>query len=200
MLLDLSIRNFTIAETLSLEFADGMTALTGETGAGKSLLVDALGLVMGDRADAGTVRHGAERAEISAIFDLSQREDVAAWLADQDLTDDTSDECHLRRVISAKGRSRAFINGHNVALATLKALGEQLVDIHGQHEHQSLLRPAAQRQLLDRFGGHASLLSAVGDAYDAWYRLDQTVRTLTESNAQRNERLDLLRFQVQELT
>ena len=199
MLLDLSIRNFTIAEALSLEFANGMTVLTGETGAGKSLLVDALGLVMGDRADASTVRHGAERAEISATFDLGARPDVHDWLADQDLRDDDAPECHLRRVINATGRSRAFINGHNVALATLRALGERLVDIHGQHEHQSLLRPAAQRQLLDRFGGHRALLDSVATAYDTWYRLDQTVRTLTDTNAQRNERLDLLRFQVQEL-
>lgn len=199
MLVDLNIRNFTIAEDVSLEFETGMTALTGETGAGKSLLVDALGLVMGDRADASTVRHGAERAEISATFDLTDRDDVATWLDNQDLLD-APDECHLRRVINATGRSRAYINGHNVALATLKQLGERLVDIHGQHEHQSLLRPAAQRQLLDRFGGHEKSLAAVAGAYDTWYRLDQTVRTLTETNAQRNERLDLLRFQVQELT
>ncbi|MEM6640386.1 MAG: DNA repair protein RecN [Pseudomonadota bacterium] len=199
MLLDLNILNVTIAEELGLEFGAGMTVLTGETGAGKSLTVDALGLVLGDRAASGTVRHGCDRAEISATFDLSKRPDVVAWLREQDLDDDAGVECHLRRVISAKGRSKAFINGRNVALATLKVLGEQLVDIHGQHEHQSLLRARAQRALLDRFGGHAKKLDHVTAAYDSWYRLDQTVRTLTESNAQRNERLDLLRFQVQEL-
>jgi DNA repair protein RecN (Recombination protein N) len=198
MLLDLNIRNFTIAEDVSLEFGAGMTVLTGETGAGKSLLVDALGLVLGDRADAGSVRSGCDRAEISASFDLSARPNVLDWLREQDLHDEQA-ECHLRRIINVGGRSRAFINGQSVALATLKALGGRLIDIHGQHEHQSLTRPRAQRLLLDYYAGHAKALADVHDAYDNWYRLDQTVRTLTETNAQRNERLDLLRFQVQEL-
>lgn len=198
MLVDLNIRNFTIAEDVSLEFAPGMTVLTGETGAGKSLLVDALGLVLGDRADASTVRSGASRAEISASFDITDRPGVLTWLKEQDLHEDDA-ECHLRRVINATGRSKAFINGQSVALATLKTLGAQLMDIHGQHEHQSLTRPSAQRQLLDHYGGHGKALEAVRNAHDAWYRLDQTVRTLTEANAQRDERLDLLRFQVQEL-
>ncbi|MFK8016800.1 MAG: DNA repair protein RecN [Gammaproteobacteria bacterium] len=198
MLLDLNIQNFTIAEDLSLEFKAGMTVLTGETGAGKSLLVDALGLVLGDRADASTVRNGCDRAQISAMFDLSTRDDVQNWLAEQDLNDAQS-ECHLRRIIQATGRSKAFINGQSVALATLKNLGSRLMDIHGQHEHQSLTRPRAQRVLLDRYAGLDKPLSAVHEAYDAWYRLDQTYRTLSDANAQRNERLDLLRFQVQEL-
>lgn len=199
MLVDLNIRNFTIAEDIALEFGGGMTVLTGETGAGKSLLVDALGLVLGDRADAATVRHGCERADISASFDLAQRPHVLGWLQEQDLNGDQT-ECHLRRVIMATGRSKAFINGQSVALATLKGLGERLMDIHGQHEHQTLTRPLAQRQLLDRYAGHDKALSDVQTAYDGWYRLDQTMRTLSDAHAQRNERLDLLRFQVQELT
>ena len=143
MLLNLHIRDFAIVDNLEIDFSPGMSALTGETGAGKSILLDALGLLLGDRADATSVRHGQERAEISAGFDISHCQPASNWLRDHDM--DNSEDCQLRRVISREGRSRAYINGSSVPVASLRELGEHLVDIHGQHEHQSLLRRNLQR-------------------------------------------------------
>ena len=148
MLRSLSIRDFVIVDRLELEFESGFTVLTGETGAGKSILIDALALVLGERADAVVVRQGAERAEISAEFGLDASPGLARWLDEHELAGD-EDACLLRRVIDASGRSRGFINGRPATLAQLREAGEFLVDIHGQHEHQSLLRAPAQRELLD---------------------------------------------------
>ncbi|HZO00386.1 MAG TPA: AAA family ATPase, partial [Burkholderiales bacterium] len=147
MLRALEVRDFVIVEKTSLELGKGFTALTGETGAGKSILVDAIELLVGGRGDASLVKEGAERAELSAEFDFDDRI-FAAWLEDGGLAGDPG-VVLLRRTIDRSGRSRCFINGHAATLAQLKAAGEYLVDIHGQHEHQSLLRPAAQRALLD---------------------------------------------------
>jgi DNA repair protein RecN (Recombination protein N) len=167
MLRSLTIRDFVIVDRLELEFAPGYTVLTGETGAGKSILVDALALVLGARAEAIVVRGGAERAEVSAEFDLAGRADIARWLKESDLAGD--DEIFLvRRVIDASGRSRGFINGHAATAAQLREAGEFLVDIHGQHEHQSLLRPAAQRELLDGYGGLADAARKVATLHRAW--------------------------------
>ncbi|MGH8280796.1 MAG: AAA family ATPase, partial [Gammaproteobacteria bacterium] len=152
MLTHIAIRDFAIIDVLELNLTQGMSVLTGETGAGKSILVDALGLVLGDRADADVIRHGAERAEISAEFDLRSLPRIKRWLQEQDLGADG--ECILRRIIGRDGRSRGQINGRSAPLQLLKELGEQLVDIHGQHEHQSLLRPAVQLALLDSFASH----------------------------------------------
>ena len=143
MLRRLQIRNFAIVDQVTIEFSSGMTVLTGETGAGKSILVDALGLVLGERGGSGLTRPGADRAEFSAEFDLRDLEIARAWLVDQAL--DVDDECILRRVIGSDGRSRAFVNGNAVTLQSLKSLGELLVDIHGQHFHQSLVRRSVQR-------------------------------------------------------
>jgi DNA repair protein RecN (Recombination protein N) len=171
--------------------------LTGETGAGKSILVDALGLVLGDRADAAAVRHGAERAEITATFDLAGLPEVAAWLTEQAL--DADGECVLRRVIGAEGRSRAWINGAPTTLQTLRELGERLVDIHGQHEHQSLARPAAQRAILDARLPDATLARAVTEAWQAWrLAVDERAR-LEGAGRDREQRLDLLRYQLRDL-
>jgi DNA repair protein RecN (Recombination protein N) len=156
MLLNLHIRDFAIVDNLEIDFSPGMSALTGETGAGKSILLDALGLLLGDRADAASVRHGQERAEISAGFDVSHCPPASDWLRDHDM--DNREDCQLRRVISREGRSRAYINGSSVPVASLRELGEHLVDIHGQHEHQSLLRRDLQRSLLDNHGKHGKLL------------------------------------------
>src|SRR5690606_36006556 len=155
------------------------------------------GLALGDRADPATVRHGAERAEITATFDLGGLPDVAAWLAEQAL--DADGECVLRRVIGAEGRSRAWINGAPATLQTLRELGELLVDIHGQHEHQSLARPAAQRALLDARLPDPTLAQAVAEAWQAW-RAAVDERARLEADARdREQRLDLLRYQLREL-
>ncbi|MGD9095774.1 MAG: AAA family ATPase, partial [Chromatiales bacterium] len=156
MLTGISIRNLVTVESLQLDLHAGMSVLTGETGAGKSILIDALGLVLGDKSDNSLIRHGKEKAEITAEFDLAQLPGIRNWLESNDLDD--AGECLLRRTISTKGRSRAYINGTPVTLATLEALGNQLVDIHGQHAHQSLMHRAHQRELLDAFAGNSELV------------------------------------------
>jgi len=181
MLRALSIRDFVIVDRLELEFSPGFTALTGETGAGKSILVDALAMVLGERADAIVVRGGAERAEIAAEFGMDDRPDITRWLNENDLAGDDS-ALLMRRVVEASGRSRGFINGHAATLAQLRQLGERLVDIHGQHEHQSLGRTAAQRELLDGFGGLADAAARVAHLYGAWQQR-RASRTAFESNA-----------------
>ena len=198
MLIQLRIRDFAIVEALELELATGMTAVTGETGAGKSILVDAIGLLLGDRADSGVIRHGAERADLSAAFDLEQLPAARAWLAERDL--DRDRECHLRRVVVAgNGRSRNYINGVPQPAQALRELGELLVDIHGQHEHQSLLRRDAQRQLLDDYAGHQALAATVAEQHRSWSRLRQELRQLQQISSERDARLDILRHHLREL-
>ncbi len=197
MLSTVSVRNFAIIDEVSLELGPGLTVLTGETGAGKSILVDALGLALGDRADASAVRHGAERAEITASFDLATLPEVAAWLTEQAL--DADGECVLRRVVGAEGRSRAWINGAQTTLQTLRELGERLVDIHGQHEHQSLTRPGVQRELLDARLPEPAPARAVAEAWQAWRVALDERRRLEGAGRDREQRLDLLRYQHREL-
>ena len=198
MLTHILIRDFAIIDTLELELKAGMTVLTGETGAGKSILVDALGLVLGDRADTDVIRHDADKAEISAEFDLKDVKDAAAWLEDNDLAEGGT--CILRRIVGRDGRSRAQINGRSVPLQSLKELGEQLVDIHGQHEHQSLLRPAAQMALLDTYGDHAALLANVAKLHGDWKKAHDRLTALRTAAGDRDARLSLLRHQVAELS
>lgn len=198
MLTQIHLQDFAIVDSLELELFPGMTALTGETGAGKSILVDALGLVLGDRAESTWVRQGADRAEISASFDVSDLPAARAWLAEQDL-DLQDGECQLRRVIHREGRSRAYINGSAVPLQSLRALGDQLVDIHGQHEHQSLTRRDVQRQLLDDYGDYPERLEEVTRSFRTWQRLDRELNGLRSAEQDRDSRLEFLRFQVQEL-
>ena len=181
MLRSLSIRDFVIVDRLELEFESGFTVLTGETGAGKSILIDALALVLGERADAVVVRQGAERAEISAEFGLDGSPALSRWLDEHELGGD-EDMCLLRRVIDASGRSRGFVNGRAATLAQLREAGEHLVDIHGQHEHQSLLRAPAQRELLDAYGAVDDLALGVSRLYREWQRCREQ-RTAFESNA-----------------
>jgi len=197
VLAHIHVHNFTIADEVDVEFPAGMTALTGETGAGKSILVDALGLVLGDRADSGVIRHGCGRAEISAGFDISGLPAVTAWLENNTL--DADGECQLRRTISREGRSRGFINGQPVPMQSMRQLGEQLVDIHGQHEHQSLLKGAMQRQLLDSFGGHEQDLSRIAALFDDWKKVKKELEAATCIAENRDAQLDLLRYQSQEL-
>ena len=198
MLRHLSIRNFAIVESLDLEFEAGFTALTGETGAGKSILIDALALALGERADAGQVRPGAERAEVAAEFSLEPGSALNQWLAEQALEGD-AERVLLRRVVDNNGRSRGFINGHAATLAQLREAGEQLVDIHGQNAHQSLLRAEAQRRLLDEHAGLGGQTAAVGQAYREWQRLAR-VRAEHETHAAaRNTEREQLAWQVEEL-
>ena len=197
MLTRLQVRNFAIIDEIDVEFGAGMTVLTGETGAGKSILVDALGLVLGERGGTGLVRLGAERAEFSAEFDITAQPEAKGWLETQALDADT--DCLLRRVIGADGRSRAFINGNAVPLQSLKELGEKLLDIHGQHFHQSLGRRSVQRDLLDHFGGLEALRLTTAAAFAEWLSLDSRLEQLEEAEANRSARLDLLTFQTREL-
>jgi len=197
MLTHIHVRNLAIIDEIEVELSPGMTTLTGETGAGKSILVDALGLVLGDRADNGVIRHGSERAEISAEFQIQNQPVIHNWLADQDLDDDGV--CQLRRIISRAGRSRGYINGQAVPMQSLRELGEQLVDIHGQHEHQSLLRTAVQRQLLDDFGSHQPLLDNLASIHAEWKRVNDELHGLFGDDKERAAQIDLLRYQHQEL-
>lgn len=197
MLQHLFIRNLAVVAQVEVEPGAGLTVLTGETGAGKSILIDALSLALGERADSDAVRTGADRAEISASFEIAANTPAAAWLREHDL--DSDEVCVMRRVVTAEGRSRGYINGNPVAMQTLRALGDLLVDICGQQAHQSLGKPDTQRQLLDQHGGLQPLAAEVRAAYRAWQQLQQEFSELSASMADRAARLDLLSFQVQEL-
>lgn len=197
MLTSISIRNLVTIESLQLELDGGMNALTGETSAGKSILIDALGMVLGDKADTGLIRHGAEKAEISADFDISGLSAVSDWLEQNALEADG--ECLLRRIVSNKGRSRAFINGTPVTLANLSELGSRLVDIHGQHAHQSLVHRNHQRILLDAYAGNGKLVAQTAESWREWKSIGAELQALEQAQQERDSRLDLLRFQVDEL-
>ena len=197
MLRALEAANFVIIERASLEFGAGFSVLTGETGAGKSILVDAIELLVGGRGDASLVREGAERAELSAEFDLADRA-FSAWLEEAGLAGDPGTVL-LRRTIDRAGRSRCFINGHAATLAQLKSAGEHLIDIHGQHEHQSLLRSAAQRALIDSHAGAQELVAQVGDAYRSWQRLQALAEEAEKNFAQREAERSQIQDTVTEL-
>ncbi len=197
MLQQMNIKDLAIVSALEVELFPGMTVLTGETGAGKSILVDALGLVLGDRADIGMIRTDCDRAEITAIFDTGALPPVNEWLKQNTLDDDG--QCIIRRVLLRNGGSRAFINGSPAPLKSLQELGERLVDIHGQHAHQSLLRRHHQRQLLDEFAGHTELCRQTAEHYQAWREAEQQLTTLRTSSKERSARTDLLRYQINEL-
>src|SRR5437762_3560085 len=167
MLRLLSIRHFVVFEALDLEFDRGFTVLTGETGAGKSILLDALDLLLGDRFELRQLRPGADRAELAAVFEVSAHPGVAEWLAEHDLAS-SDGPLLLRRTQDAQGKSRAWINGRPATLAQLKDAGEMLVDLHGQHAHQSLVTADAQRALVDAFGGFATLARATAAAWREW--------------------------------
>ncbi|MGH1509211.1 DNA repair protein RecN [Ralstonia solanacearum] len=190
MLRSLTIRDFVIVHALDLDLADGFTVFTGETGAGKSILIDALALTLGERADAAVVREGAPRADITAAFDTHPQ--VAAWLEAHELHGDDG-AILLRRTVDAAGRSKAFINGAAVTLAQLREVGEQLVDIHGQHAHQLLLKTDAQRRLLDAHAGLEDEVRAVGERYRAW----QAVVRLREAAEQQSREAQLERERVE---
>lgn len=197
MLTQLSIRDFAIVDRLDLEFFPGMTVLTGETGAGKSIIVDALGIVLGDRADSGVVRHGHPRAEIIANFDVSQCAAAKKWLKTHEL--DADGECLLRRTLPSEGASRAYINGRPVALQQLRELADELIDIHSQHQHHSLLRVDEQRQLLDSYADIVPQVQQLGVLYQQWRKIEDEILRLRNAQAERANRLDFLQFQLDEL-
>jgi len=197
MLLQLTVTNYAIAEKLELQFEQGMTALTGETGAGKSIVLDALSLTLGGRADAGAVRAGAKRADITAVFDVHRNAQARQWLEAHDL--DAEDECMLRRVIGRDGRSRSYINGLPCPLQDLRQLGELLMDIHSQHQHQSLLRRDNHRRLLDEFAGSESLAAEVNSAFREWKEIRDRLEDARGHKDEHDARLQLLRYQVEEL-
>ncbi|MDH4870970.1 DNA repair protein RecN [Pseudomonas sp. BN515] len=197
MLVHLSIHNYAIVEHLDLELEGGMSVITGETGAGKSIMLDALGLTLGDRADSGVVRPGADKADILASFDISDIPEARAWLAERDL--DNDGPCILRRVITAEGRSRAYINGSPCPQGDLKNLGELLIDIHSQHEHQSLLKADTHRRLLDEFAGASDLARQVQLAAQRWRQTRQELERLSRAGDEQRARHQLLSYQLDEL-
>lgn len=198
MLRRLTIRDFVIVDRLELEFEGGFGALTGETGAGKSILLDALGLALGGRADSAAVRAGRDKADIVAEFDLPSAGGLLAWLEDQELPVD-EEVVILRRVVDANGRSKAWINGTPVTQAQLRVAGDSLADIHGQHAHHALLRPDAQRALLDTHAGAGGIAIEVADAWREWQRIASLRRSAEQDSAASARERELLSWQLKEL-
>ncbi|OOF86632.1 DNA repair protein RecN [Rodentibacter ratti] len=200
MLTQLTINNFAIVRQLDIELAKGMSVITGETGAGKSIAIDALGLCLGQRVESAMVREGQERAEICASFHLESHNPAYHWLQEQELQDsENPSECILRRVINADGRSKAFINSTPVSAAQLKEIGQYLIHINGQHASQLLLKNDYQLQLVDNFAQHADLLNQMRDDYRAWKNLQTQVKTFQQKIAENESRKQLLQYQVEEL-
>ena len=197
MLRDLYIRDFVLVSETEIRFNDGLTALTGETGAGKSIIFDALGLAIGKRAESGFIRSGAEQAEISATFEQLTPE-ILDWIEDQALERDNTDELILRRVIRSDGRSRAYINGSPTTNQSLQELSALLIDIQGQHAFQRLLRRDEQLRLLDHYADNSRLLKQMGQQYQQWDQLIQQQQQLLQSENERQDRLTLIEFQLQE--
>lgn len=197
MLLNLSINDLAVVKTLDLDVNAGMSVLTGETGAGKSILLTALGLAMGDRADSGYIRPNSKRAEINLEFDLSDAPLAKTWLEENELDDDQ--HCLIRRVINHDGRSKAYINNRPVTLQTLQELSEKLVEIHGQHAHLTLLHSDEQRRLLDVFAGNQVLLEQVNTYFQQWQQNNRELQALKKASVDSIEREELLRYQLDEL-
>ncbi|MBL0140617.1 MAG: DNA repair protein RecN [Betaproteobacteria bacterium] len=199
MLRALALRDFVIVETLDLELATGFTALTGETGAGKSILVDALGLVLGARADPGVIRPGAERADLSAEFDVSGLEAARRWLEANDLEEEGGESCLLRRTIDRTGRSRGFVNGRPATATQLRELGDFLVDVHGQHEHQWLSQRDYQRRLLDVFGGAEAEARETARLHGEWRRAAQARAARERASESSAREREFLRDEIRDL-
>jgi DNA repair protein RecN (Recombination protein N) len=197
MLTQLHIRDFAIVRELQLEFEEGFSVLTGETGAGKSILIEALSLALGSRAESGVIRHGAKRAEVTASFAIPPKHGASAWLKENDLWEDGG--CVLRRVVEADKPSKGYLNGRPVPIQQLRELSDLLLDIHGQHEHQSLLKRDAQRQTLDDYAEITDKVATLAERYSQLHAVAERLETLKRESADRDARLDLLRYQVHEL-
>ena len=197
MLCHLTIQNYTLVNELDIEFANGMTVVTGETGTGKSIMLDALALTLGSRADNAMIAQGSSRAEIHATFDIANNQEALLWLEQRDLGNDHT--CILRRVINRDGRSRAFINGVPGTLNDISSFGNLLVDIHSQHEHQSLLKTDTHRRLLDEFGSLTDSAASVLECYQQHRKTDEHLQKLLKETDQGSSRLQLLNYQLGEL-
>ena len=197
MLAHLSVNNFAIVKSLQLELASGMTTITGETGAGKSIAIDALSLCLGGRAEASIVRQGESKTEVCATFILDNNVNATRWLEDNELLD--GKDCILRRIITKEGRSRAFINGSPVPLSQLKSLGQLLINIHGQHAHQQLMKNEYQLTMLDQYAGHTELLKKTRLAYQDWRQANNQLKQLKENSQNNLAQLQLLEYQIKEL-
>lgn len=200
MLTRLDIKDFALVDALQVEFDRGFSAITGETGAGKSIMLDALGLILGDRASPELIRQGASTADLGAEFDVTTIAEAQGWLSERDLHDpDEPGHCLLRRTLGSDGRSRAFINGRQVTLQDVRDLATHLIDIHSQHAHQSLLRRDTQRLLLDEFGGHAATVRDLASAHQRWQQAVAACAALQRAQAEGAERRALLSYQLEEL-
>jgi DNA repair protein RecN (Recombination protein N) len=197
MLLNINIIDLAVVKALDLDLEQGMSVLTGETGAGKSILLTALGLALGDRADSGYVRPNSKRAEINIEFDLVDAPQAKKWLEDNELNDEQ--HCLIRRVVNQDGRSKAYINNRPVTLQTLQSLSRLLVEIHGQHAHLTLLNSEEQRRLLDSFAGNQALLSKINTVYQSWKQSNNELNKLIKASTDQSEREELLRYQLDEL-
>ena len=198
MLTSLRVRHLAVVEDVDLKLTDGMTALTGETGAGKSILIDALSLALGDRADSKMVRQGYKRAEIEAVFATADNLRLVEWLTEQELDDDN--QCYCRRTVSADGGSRSYINGHAVPLRQLREVGRRTIDIHGQYAHQSLVSTETQRQLLDTVAGTNPLIRQLSSAHSTWRALKKQLGSAEKTSKDQTAKLELIRYQVNELS
>ena len=198
MLRQLSIKNYATVDSLNIEFQAGMSVITGETGAGKSIILGALGLTLGDRADKTIVRTGASKADICAEFDTAKIRDACAWLEEHDLDED-SGVCLLRRVVGSDGRTKGYINGSPVTMANLQELGEMLIDIHSQHEHQSLLHRSTHQRLLDEFSVKADALEALHENFKQWQQNFQRMELLRNRSEEHSAQTQLLAYQLTEL-
>ena len=197
MLINLSIQDYAVVDQLEVDLDAGMTCITGETGAGKSIMLDALGLCIGDRADSRAIRPGAPRTDIAACFDVNQNTRAQVWLSERDL--EAAGDCILRRTITAEGRSRAYINGSPATLSDCADLGQLLVDIHSQHAHQSLLRRSVQRSLLDTYAGAETLIVKVSETAQRWRVLQEEYSRLAGQTEESDARRALLTYQIEEL-
>ncbi|MCH8264281.1 MAG: AAA family ATPase, partial [Proteobacteria bacterium] len=200
MLLQLTIQNYATVDSLEIEFKPGMSVITGETGAGKSVILGALGLTLGDRADRTIIRSGARKAEISAEFSTANIRAARRWLSEHDLeAEDPSGSCLLRRVVSEDGRSRGYINGSPVTMSNLKSLGEMLINIHSQHEHQSLLQRSSHQHLLDEYCVKSELTSSLRDSWKQWQANFQLIQELSSQSEEDSAQSQLLSYQLDEL-
>lgn len=199
MLLQLNIQNFAIVKSLDIDWQSGMTTITGETGAGKSIAIDALGLCLGERATTNVVRPNCKKAELAATFETDGNIAAQQWLTQHDLILDNDSECILRRVISSEGRSKAYINGSQVPLVQLKEIGQLLINIHGQHDHQLIVKSSEQCKLLDEYADHPALIEAVKHYAKQWHKLNKDLILLQETKQQREAKQQLIQYQVTEL-
>jgi len=200
-LIELNIRNFAIIKQLEIEMDDGLTIVTGETGAGKSIVLDALNLLLGSRAETDMIRHGEDQCEITALFSINGMSDTQAWLTQRDLLakDESSDYCLVRRVVRNNKPTKCYINDQPTTLASLKELGFMLVDLHGQHEHQSLMRKASQRKIIDQFAGHDTALTKVAKLASQIHRVERELKDINQGQSDNADRMELMSFQLEEL-